>query len=116
MAKLSDSPIGLQYKATHTILHGPSYDLVKAAGSTSLTALNATLARIDGVVDGHSTDLSAEVRTLIDSLFASPRHQSIDDSSGIKKRRLLVSSGLAPRGSSPRNPTGKLPRERLMRQ
>jgi acyl-coenzyme A synthetase/AMP-(fatty) acid ligase len=100
------------------ILHGPSYDLVKVAGKrTSIAALNAALARIDGVVDGtfyrpypgrnanarlmafvvapgiRPSTIQAELRKRIDPVFI-PRPLHLVD-------------------ALPRNPTGKLPQERL---
>lgn len=101
------------------LLHGPNYDLVKVAGKrTSLAALNATLANIQGVVDGtfyrpphrkgntdarliafvvapgmRASTIQAELRKRIDPLFL--------------PRPLYLVKAL------PRNLTGKLPRERL---
>lgn len=114
--RLSDR-ISVQ-RPTRFILHGPSHDLVKRAGKrTSLAALNATLARIDGVVDGTfyrpRFDRNAEGR--LTAFVVAPGIRASAIQAELRKR---IDPVFLPRplhlvDALPRNHTGKLTRERL---
>jgi acyl-coenzyme A synthetase/AMP-(fatty) acid ligase len=103
---------------TQFILHGPSYDLVKVAGKrTSLTALNATLARIDGVVDGtfYRPHSGRSADTRLTAFVVAPGIRASTIQAELRKRidPLFLPRPLHLVEALPRNPTGKLPRERL---
>jgi acyl-coenzyme A synthetase/AMP-(fatty) acid ligase len=100
------------------ILHGPGYDLVKVAGKrTSIAALNAALARIDGVVDG-TFYRPYPARNANARLMAFVVAPGISPSTIQAELRKRIDPVFLPRplhlvDALPRNPTGKLPQERL---
>jgi len=103
---------------TQFMLHGPCHDLVKVAGKrTSLAALNATLARIDGVVDGTfyrpHPGRSADAR--LTAFVVAPGIRASTIQAELRKRidPLFLPRPLHLVEALPRNPTGKLPRELL---
>lgn len=103
---------------TQFILHGPDYDMVKVAGKrTSLAALNATLAKIDGVVDGTffrpGQDGNTDAR--LTAFVVAPGIKASTIQAELRKRidPLFLPRPLHLVKALPRNLTGKLPRERL---
>jgi acyl-coenzyme A synthetase/AMP-(fatty) acid ligase len=103
---------------TQFILHGPRNDLVKVAGKrTSLAGLNATLARIDGVMDGtfYRPHLGRSMDRRLTAFVVAPGMSASAIQRELKKR---IDPVFLPRPlhlveALPRNSTGKLPRERL---
>lgn len=104
---------------TQFTLHGPSHDLVKIAGKrASLAALNAILARVDGVVDGvfyrPPTAAVADVRLTAFVVAPGVRASAIQ-----AELRRCIDPVFLPRPlhlveSLPRNSTGKLPQDMLV--
>jgi acyl-coenzyme A synthetase/AMP-(fatty) acid ligase len=98
------------------LLHGSNYDLVKIAGKrASLTALNAALLRIDGVVDGTFYRPDEGRSTRLTAFVVAP---GLGASMILNALRTRVDPVFLPRplhlvDSLPRNSTGKLSREEL---
>jgi len=103
---------------TQFMLHGPSYDLVKVAGKrTSLAALNAVLAQIDGVVDGtfYRPHRSPSATARLTAFVVAPGVKASTILAELRKRidPLFLPRPLHLVQALPRNTTGKLPRELL---
>lgn len=100
------------------VLLGPNYDLVKVAGKrASLSALNAALIRIQGVVDG-TFYWPGQGRTGNGRLSAFVVAPGMTRSSILSELRKRIDPVFLPRplhlvDALPRNSTGKLPREQL---
>ncbi len=100
------------------ILHGPGYDVVKVAGKrASLSALNAALAEIDGVVDGVFSP-PAGGKNGYGRLTAFVVAPGLSASVIVAALRTRIDPVFLPRPLHlverlPRNATGKLPREQL---
>ena len=103
---------------TEFILHGTSYDLVKLAGKrTSLAALNATLARIHGVVDGtfYWPYRHRKASARLTAFVVAPGLKASTIQAELRKRidPLFLPRPLHLVQALPRNLTGKLPQDRL---
>jgi len=103
---------------TQFILHGPGNDLVKVAGKrTSLAALNAALATIEGVVDGtfYRPRLDSKGHSRLTAFVVAPGIRTSTIQAELRKRidPLFLPRPLHLVEALPRNLTGKLPRERL---
>ncbi len=103
---------------TQFILDGPSYDLVKVAGKrASLAALNAALTQIDGVVDGtfYRPDRGRGANGRLTAFVVAPGIRASTIQAELRKRidPLFLPRPLHLVEALPRNPLGKLPRERL---
>jgi acyl-coenzyme A synthetase/AMP-(fatty) acid ligase len=103
---------------TEFILHGTSYDLIKLAGKrTSLAALNATLARIHGVVDGtfYWPHRHRKAGARLTAFVVAPGLKASTIQAELRKRidPLFLPRPLHLVEALPRNLTGKLPQERL---
>jgi acyl-coenzyme A synthetase/AMP-(fatty) acid ligase len=103
---------------TEFILHGTSYDLIKLAGKrTSLAALNATLARIHGVVDGtfYWPHRHRKAGARLTAFVVAPGLKASTIQAELRKRidPLFLPRPLHLVEALPRNLTGKLPQDRL---
>ena len=103
---------------TQFILDGPSYDLVKVAGKrASLAALNAALTQIDGVVDGtfYRPEPGRSADGRLTAFVVAPGISASTIQAELRKRidPLFLPRPLHLVKALPRNPIGKLPRERL---
>jgi len=99
-------------------LHGPHHDLVKVAGKrTSLAALNAVLAQIEGVVDGtfYRPEWSLNPNARLTAFVVAPGISASTIQAELRKRidPLFLPRPLHLVDALPRNPIGKLPREWL---
>ena len=99
-------------------LHGPHHDLVKVAGKrTSLAALNAVLAQIEGVVDGtfYRPQSSVNPSARLTAFVVAPGISASTIQAELRKRidPLFLPRPLHLVDALPRNPIGKLPREWL---
>ena len=99
-------------------LHAPHHDLVKMAGKrTSLAALNAVLAQIEGVVDGtfYRPESSLNPNARLTAFVVAPSLSASTIQAELRKRidPLFLPRPLHLVESLPRNPIGKLPREWL---
>jgi len=99
-------------------LHAPHYDLVKVAGKrTSLAALNAVLAQIEGVVDGtfYRPESSLNPSPRLTAFVVAPGLSASTIQAELRKRidPLFLPRPLHLVEALPRNPIGKLPYEWL---
>jgi acyl-coenzyme A synthetase/AMP-(fatty) acid ligase len=103
---------------TQFTLHGPHQDLVKVAGKrTSLAALNAVLAQIEGVVDGtfYRPQSSLSPNARLTAFVVAPGISASMIQAELRKRidPLFLPRPLHLVETLPRNPIGKLPQEWL---
>ena len=103
---------------SHFILHEPNHDLIKVGGKrASLAALNATLASIDGVMDGtfYRPRSGRDADARLTAFVVAPGVRASKIQAELRKRidPLFLPRPLHLVEALPRNPTGKLPLEQL---